>query len=246
MRALMSVAFAAVCVLAAAGAAQAETFRKEYRLSPGGHVSVGNISGDVFVTGYDGDQVVVTAEITGRDADRVHVEDLSSGNSVDVKAKYPNHCNNCDVDVTFRVQVPRSTELEYDAISSVSGNVEISDVTGRVKANSISGDVRVKGVTGTVDANAISGDVTAEIERLQGNDGMDFSTISGNVHIVVPSDAGADVTFHTMSGDIADDFGLQVVEKKYGSGKSARGQIGDGSRRLEAKTISGDIELRRR
>jgi DUF4097 and DUF4098 domain-containing protein YvlB len=163
-----------------------------------------------------------------------------------VKAKYPNHCNNCDADITFRVQVPRSTELDFDGISSVSGNVEIGDVTGRVKANTISGNVQVKGVTGTIDANAISGDVNAEIARLEGDSGMDFSTISGNIHIMVPADAGADVSFNTMSGDINNDFGLTVVEKKYGSGKSAKGRIGDGTRRLEAKTISGDIELRRR
>ncbi len=51
----------AIISLAFAATASAQDFEKSYRISAGGQVSVSNISGDVVVTGYDGDAIIVRA-----------------------------------------------------------------------------------------------------------------------------------------------------------------------------------------
>src|SRR5262245_35417290 len=86
--------------------ALAQDFQKNYGLGSGGSINIRNISGDVKVTGYDGEAVVVTAHKEGRNLDRVTIEDQSSGNSIDVRARYPEHCEDCDVSVRFDVKVP--------------------------------------------------------------------------------------------------------------------------------------------
>src|SRR5689334_11832083 len=106
-RRLISLSFgSAFAVLAIAATCAAQDFQKAYRVSPGGQVKVNNISGDVVVTGYDGDSVIVTGIKKGRDRDLIEVEDRSGSNSVDVGVKYPKNCN-CDASIRFEVQVPR-------------------------------------------------------------------------------------------------------------------------------------------
>ena len=241
---IQQIVLAVGITVVAAAAASAQDFQKSYPLAAGGHVSIGNVSGDVVVTGYDGNAVAVTATRTGRDAERVRIEDLSTANRVEIRVEYPRNCN-CDASVRFDVKVPRSTAYDFDGISSVSGNVTIADVTGRVEANAVSGNVEVKGVTGIVQANSVSGDVAVEITRLNGNDNMRFNSVSGNVLLRLPSNIDATVDFTTLSGDIQSDFEIEIQEKKYGPGKSAKGQLGGGSRALTANTVSGNIHLTR-
>ncbi len=236
-------AAAAVCAIAGA-TASAQDFQKTYNVGPGGRIVVTNMSGDVTVRGYNGSSVVVTAKKTGRDRDRVEIEDSSAGDRVEVGAKYPRHCN-CDASVDFVVEVPNGLSLKFEKISSMSGNVAISDVTGDVHASSMSGDVRVGDVSGTVNATAMSGDVTVDIARLEGAGDMSFTAMSGNVEVRLPSDAGAEVSLRTTSGDIKTDFPISIREAKYGSGASADGQIGDASRRLTMRSMSGDVRLLR-
>ncbi len=244
IKVIQQVVIAAVLTAVAAVAASAQDFQKSYPLRQGGSISVANISGDVVVTGHDGDAVVVTGTLSGRDRDKVRVEDNSTANRVDVRVEYPRNCN-CDASVKFEVRVPRSTHFEFDGISSVSGNVSINDVTGRIEANAVSGNVNVGDVTGVVQANAVSGDVNVSITRLQGEDNMKFNAVSGNVILRLPSNVDADVDFTTLSGDIQSDFEIDIVEKKYGPGRSAKGRLGGGSRVLSANTVSGDIRLHR-
>ena len=83
-----------------------QDFRQTYRLPAGGTINIGNVSGDVKVIGSNTDSVTVIGTKTGRDLDQVSVEDRSSGNTVDVRARYPEHCRNCQASINFRLRCP--------------------------------------------------------------------------------------------------------------------------------------------
>lgn len=228
--------------LAAATTCAAQDFQKTYRIGAGGQIKIGNVSGDVIVTAYDGDAIIVTGTKKGRDRDMLEIEDRSGSNSVDVGVRYPKRCN-CDASVRFEVQVPRS--IGYDAnFTSVSGDVQVSGVTGKLHASAVSGDVHVKDVSGSVSASAVSGDVNVEIQRLEGSDDMKFSTVSGDVSVSLPSSLDADVDMSSFSGSIKTDFPVEVRAERFGSRNWARGKLGEGSRRLRISTVSGDLSLR--
>jgi hypothetical protein len=242
-RTLVGTAFALVALVFATSAA-AQDFQKTYTLNSGGQIRIGNISGDISVTGYDGNAVVVTGTKEGRDSDKVEVEDLSTGNTVDVRVKYPKHCN-CEASINFKVQVPRSISYNFEGINSVSGEVEIQGVSGDIKAASVSGEVHVKDVSGSVNASSVSGSVEVEIDRLSGKDDMKFSSVSGSVNVKMPANLDADVEMSTMSGSLKTDFPLEVQKEKYGPHHSAKGRLGDGSRRLRMSSVSGSLSLSR-
>lgn len=237
----LSIVLTAVVLLAAA-TVSAQDFQKTYRISAGSQIKVGNVSGDVIVTAYDGDAIIVRGIKKGRDADMLEIEDRSGSNSVEVGVRYPKRCN-CDASVRFEVQVPRSVSYD-DNFTSVSGDVHVTGVTGRLHASAVSGDVHVKNVTGSVNASAVSGDVNIEIDRLEGSDDMKFSTVSGDVSVSLPSNLDADVDMSSFSGSIKTDFPVEVRSERFGSRNWARGKLGDGSRRLRVSTVSGDLSLR--
>jgi DUF4097 and DUF4098 domain-containing protein YvlB len=231
------------CHLMLVASAAAQDFQKSYRLGAGSDVRIGNVSGNVTVTGYDGDAVVVTAIKEGPDRDKVEIEDKSTGDRVDLGVRYPERCN-CHVDVRFEVKVPRSISYDFRHISSVSGDVEVSNVTGKLHASSVSGAVRVKDVTGTVSANSVSGNVEVDIDRLEGTESMKFTSVSGNVNVTLPSSLDADIQMHSLSGSLKTDFPIEVKERRYGPGRSAQGKVGNGSRTLNVSTVSGSVSLR--
>ena len=234
---------ATICGLMLVAAAAAQDFQKSYRIAPGSQVRIGNVSGDVIVTAYDGDSIIVKGTKKGRDRDQIDVEDRSGSNNVDVGVHYPKNCN-CDASIRFDVQVPRSMNFDFDQLSSVSGDVKVTGVSGKLHASAVSGDVHVIDVSGSVSASAVSGDVKVEINRLDGSDDMKFSTVSGDVNVLLPGSLDADVDMSSFSGSIKTDFQIEVRSEKYGSRNTARAKLGEGSRRLKMTSVSGDLSLR--
>lgn len=223
--------------------AAAQDFQKTYRIGAGGQVRIGNVSGDVIVTGYDGDSIIVTGTKQGRDREMIEVEDRSGAGTVDIGVRYPKRCN-CDASIRFEVQIPRAVKYEFDQIASVSGDVHVSGVTGSVRASAVSGDVTIKDVSGTVSASAVSGDVQVEINSLDGADDMKFNTVSGDVSVMLPSSLDAEVDMSSFSGSIKTDFSIEVRSERFGSRNSAHARLGDGTRRLKMSSVSGNLNLR--
>lgn len=251
----------ALCLFAAAGAA-AQNFQRSYDLGAGGTVQIVNVSGDIELRGYEGSAVVVSAYKTGRDRDMVEVEDNSTPGRVYLRAKYPNNCYNCNVDVKFEVRVPRSGNISFEKISTASGNlvaegftarltlstasgdVAVRRVSGEIKASSASGTVRVADASGTVNASSASGDVEVELTRLEGDGDMRFSSASGDVHVRMPTNIDARVSMSTVSGSIETNFPIEVKTNRYGPGSRAEGQLGSGSRTLKLSSASGNVSLK--
>lgn len=240
---------------------QAQDFQRTFQPGAGARISVRNVSGNVNVVGYEGNAVTVIGRKEGRDQDRVQIEDHSSGANVDITVNYPERCD-CDASVHFEVRVPRNISFLFDKFSSVSGDVQIRDITGDLNANAVSGDVtirnvkgrvdthsvsgnvEVENVTGTVSARSTSGNVDVSITRLEGSNSMTFTSVSGNVRVQMPGDLNAQVDMSVLSGSLKTDFPLQIQTKEYGPGQKASGMVGDGgSRRLKMSSVSGNVSL---
>ncbi len=224
--------------------ASAQELHKTYAIPSGGHILIKNVSGDIKVTGYNGDSIVVDAVPVGRDRDKVQIEDLSSGNRIDLGVRYPESCN-CEASVEFTVRVPANVNYSFDRIGSVSGDVEVTGVRGSIHASSVSGQVTAKDVSGIVNASSVSGGVDAEISRVEGAGEMKFSSVSGSVHVKAPGNLTADIEMSTISGSLETDFPIEVQEKGYGPGRSAHGRIGNGENSLRVTSISGRVSLTR-
>lgn len=222
-----------------------QDFKRTYVLSTGGEIRIGNISGDVKVTGYKGDSIEVIAHKKGRDRNLIEIGDFSSGNRIDLHSYYP-QMRGGDASVDFEVRVPGNVEYDFSRLSSVSGNVKVSNVSGRLRADSTSGNVEISDVNGLVSARTVSGNVTVEINRNQDSGNMRFSSISGNVSVKAPADLDSAVEMSSISGSLRTDFPIEIQEQRYGPGRSARGKLGSGKQSLLITTVSGHVSLVRK
>lgn len=255
---------ATLCFLLSVLVAQAaaQDFQKTYRLGAGGSINIRNVSGDVNIKGYDGDAVIVNGFKEGRDRDKVEIEDNSGGNNVSIGVRYARDCN-CDASVRFEVQVPRNTRYDFNKISTASGNISmtalsgdmvvhtasgdvtISDVSGKIDAATASGEMKVQNVRGTVTARSASGNVDVQIARLEGTGNMEFASASGDVRVSAPADLDGNVEMASATGDVRTDFPLQVEKREYGPGERASGRLGSGARNLRISSASGNVSLLR-
>lgn len=210
-----------------------------------GSVSAHTTSGEVRVTGRPSG---VTAVSTSGD---VEVEVSSSGQ---VRAR------STSGDVRVEGTVRGSVDVE-----STSGDVDVSASTPEVRAQSVSGDVSLRGASGRVSASTVSGDTEIANSRiqygsfetvsgrlrfqgeLQRGGAFSLQSHSGDVELLLPSNAGAEFEVKTFSGDIDTEFPVQAQRtSRYGPGRELRFSTGGGGALVTVKTFSGNVKLLRR
>jgi DUF4097 and DUF4098 domain-containing protein YvlB len=152
------------------------------------------------------------------------------------------------------------------AASSVSGNVDIvgSAPNAHINAHGISNEVRVSGVDGDLQAESISGTVKvfgknrlsrAQLSSTSGNveftaeltrgGSYTFNSTSGNVEVSFPKTPDARFDISTFSGNIDNSFGPKPQRiSEYGPGEELHFTSGTGSAQVNARTLSGNINLR--
>lgn len=253
----------------AARTASQEDFRWAGRLARGQQIEIRGIVGDIRAEPASGDQVEVVGRRSGDDVHRVRIEVVEGEDGVVICAIYParggsyngdrqrtdacddNNSGEVDAEdarVDFTVRVPAGVKF---ASRTVAGDVNATGLRGAVDVSTVSGDVTVS-TTGTARAATVSGDVTATFGETDGEE-MEFASVSGNVILRLAGNVGAEVSAHTLSGEIESDFDLRVRGKDEDDddgfqieiGSAASGRIGGGGPELNVSTVSGDIRLER-
>jgi len=240
--------------------AQRSDFRWDKAIAAGSTVSIHNVTGDVRVTPSTSGHVEVNGIKRGNSKyfDRVRAEVHESSRGVTICVLYDDTESSCDdrgfhmhsdgdrdnghASMDLEVAIPAN--LSALSAASVSGDVFVNGARGDVSANSVSGDVRLEHIHATtVNAHTVSGDVHVQADELLGRGDLSFKSVSGSVTLEVPRTFEADLSMSTVSGDIDSDFPLTL-----GNGRMNRhrvdARIGNGGRRLEVGTVSGDLKLR--
>jgi DUF4097 and DUF4098 domain-containing protein YvlB len=182
------------------------------RLDRGGAVDLSLISGRMRVTGWDRQDVKISASIESgilRFSSNSSRVSLSVDDSDNEGHRGRRH-NNVG-DAHYEVSVPRGSRLILEAVS---GDINASGSQGEIEASSVSGDVDVTDGVRTVSAEAVSGSVHAA--RITGN--LRTETVSGELRV---ENVSGDVEASSVSGDIR--------------------LIGIQSKDIRAETVSGDI-----
>jgi hypothetical protein len=156
----------------------------------------------------------------------------------------------------FEVTVPRGTkvvgdsgsgDLTLDGVAGVdaqarSGDVEVSNVSGDVKLDLTSGDASISDLNGKLELSARSGDL--EARGLKGGP-VTVETTSGKIELAL--DEANDVHAKGTSGDIeisAPGSGYKVsTETRSGDVDNGLGNDANGAHSIDARTVSGDVEL---
>ena len=240
-----------------AAPAFAQDFHWDKALAAGSEVSIHNVNGDIKVTPSTNGHVTVTGIKHGssRDTDHLKAEVHESSHGISVCVLYDDTDSYCDEDgmhmnngrdwdngrMDLEIALPANVTV---SAGSVSGDIDINGAHGDVEASSVSGDVHLSHLHATgIRANSVSGDVEVTADELSDRGDLAFTTVSGDVTLNLPANLDADLSMSTVSGDIDSDFPLTLGNGRMSRrGMSAR--IGKGGRRLEVRTVSGELRLR--
>ncbi len=231
-----------------------EEFHQTYPLAGNGTVSLRNLSGAVHVSTWNQNAVKVDAVKTAHSQERLQEAKIVVENTPDrvvIRTKYPDRNWDGDDDddsrgsrslasVEYALTIPAGASL--DEVKLVSGDVDIKGVGGEVRVGTVSGNVDAQGLRGRADISSVSGDVRVTFDRASAR--MKLHSVSGDVVAILPTDANVEVSAHTVSGDISNEFGLEVDHGKY-VGHHLTGRIGSGQGSLELNSVSGEIKVRR-
>ena len=234
---------------------QSDHFSWKQKLAPEQVIEIRGVSGDIRAEGYNGNEVQVTADKSGRDADEVRIVVVPSEQGVTICALYPSrdrdrentcepgggHMNTRDTRarVDFRVKVPQNIRFIG---STVNGSVEATGLGRWAKVGSVNGSLRVE-TAAWAEASTVNGSINARFGRADWPGRLHLSTVNGRIELEIAGELNADVDTSSVNGSVETDFPI-TIQGRMRRG-SLRGTIGKGGRELELNTVNGDMEIRK-
>jgi hypothetical protein len=222
----------------------AQDIRKSYSLPAGGHIVILTRLtrlANIKVTGYEGKEVEIAAYKKGPDRDSIDIKINNFGNKIEILSGQM-QLGQDDASVDLEVRVPQAVPYTFDMLSSLGGNVEVSNVNvqGWLKAESVLGNVEIKDVRGPMYASSHSGNVNVDIDQIFGYNFI-FSS-SGNVSVRAPAKLDASIEMRSDIGLLKTDFPIEIREDKFGA-KFAGRWLGRLKPKLRIGSVHGQVSL---
>jgi hypothetical protein len=170
-------------------------------------VTVDNLSGSVTIAGWDRDEIHITGTL-GKGAERLDIG--GDRKRIDIRVVIPEGSKHVE-ESRLDIHVPSNASIEA---STVSADVLVSDVRGRLDVSTVSGNVglsgepreaSVKSVSGSVDLEAASPDlevesVSGEITITKARGDVHVNTVSGGVRL--EESITEEIAINSFSGDV--------------------------------------------
>ncbi|MGP8248309.1 MAG: DUF4097 family beta strand repeat-containing protein [Bryobacteraceae bacterium] len=215
------------------------TFRQMYALGPGGRVAIQNLYGDVSITAWDRDDVLVEAvkhASQARQLDDARIVVEPGAGTLSIRTIYDDADSHQPARVEYRLMVPRSARLED--VRLVNGGLEIRGVDGPVKASAVNGAIRAERLGGSVDLSTVNGMVDAGFERLDRGRPILLASVNGAIRLSLPAGAHASLYAHNRSGGITSAFGRA---SRGQGGHTLKVEVHRGGAPIHVDNVNGGI-----
>jgi DUF4097 and DUF4098 domain-containing protein YvlB len=220
-----------------------EEFHRTVPLPSNGRLSLGNVNGNVTITGWERNEVQIDAVKKAKDQqklDEAKIEVDAGSDYVRIRTRYPeNHTNNNPASVTYELHVPRTARL--DSIDLVNGSLTVSQVSGDIRSSLVNGKTVVHDLAGRAELSSVNGTIDAYYRSLESVQSIELKSVNGTVRLGLPSSPNADVTVSTVNGGITTDFPLTVQGKFMG--RHLDGKLGNGGTRIEISNVNGSVHI---
>ncbi len=215
---------------------------KTFPLKAGATFTLGQTAGDVTVEGWDGDgaQVKITKE-GGDEDDRAAARILHSATDKGLTLRTPEGTDEVK-EFKYEIKLPRG--VRQIEINSRQSDVKLSNLAGGVSVNVLKGDLTASQLTGRVEMRTMKGDISVDLKGATPAQPQGFNTVRGDVTLAVDG-ANADVQAETVAGGASADPGLGIAVEKQLVGARAAGTVGKGGQEIVAKTVRGDVRIKK-
>jgi len=172
-------------------------------------------------------------------AEKVKINLVPSGKTLTLKIEKPHLKRGRWVGVSYNVTVPKQTNLQ---LGCDVGEICISDISGKIKAETDVGKIGCKGISGDIDLATDVGEVNvAYCETAPALRSINIETDIGHIDLTVPTDFSAAIDANTEIGSI--NTGLPMTVKGTIS-KKLHGTIGEGKTKVSLSTDVGAIDIK--
>lgn len=220
----------------------ATEFRQAYALRPYGHVIVQNLYGDVAITAWDRNEVLVEASKKASDPRRLEDARIvvdSSSDTLSIHTQYLGTDAEHPASVNYRIMVPRTANLEN--VKLINGGLLISGLAGPVKASSVNGSIRAERLRGETELSTVNGQLEAGFEHVGRGKTITLSSVNGPIHVWLPCNAAASVDADNRSGGIESEFGHPW---RGPEGHRLRTNVNRGGTPIHVHNVNGGITIR--
>src|ERR1035437_8316774 len=183
-------------------------FRHLYTLNPNGRVIIENVYGDVSITAWDRDAVLVEAikhSTDPRRLDDARIVVEPSPDLLTIRTLYAGTDVVHPACVEYRITVPRRVSLQD--IKLTNGALSLTGLAGSVKASAVNGSIKAQKMGGQTELSTINGRLDADFLHVSRTNSISLRSVNGPIHLSIPAAAGTGVVASNLSGGIASDMG---------------------------------------
>jgi DUF4097 and DUF4098 domain-containing protein YvlB len=230
----MRVAVTVAAALLLAQPASAEEVEKSAQADPRGEVVISNVAGEVRVTGWDRNEVHVSADLSDDDQ---RLEFRTSGARTTIEVMLPKG-RSYHGSTDLVVQVPRNSSL---TMTTVSADQTIKDVRGMQRLQAVSGMIQTELWNEDLELKNVSGEVS--VRGHNGKGAMRVTTVSGGVRL---DDVGPEMELNTVTGDMnvrVSELSKARIRTTNGNLELRASKLTDDVR-IDAEGINGDLRFR--
>jgi len=216
-------------------------FRQTYSLNHTGHVVIHNLYGNVSITAWDRDEVLVEAVKKGRDPRRLEDARIvvdSSSEMLSIRTQYLGVDAEHPASVEYRITVPRTANLEN--VKLINGGLSITGVSGPIKASSVNGSIKAERLEGQAELSTINGQLDVDFNRLSRTNPISLSSVNGPIKLSIPGDSSAVLFAQNLSGGIDSEFGHSWRE---GTGHKLLTTVNRGGPQIHLRNVNGGISI---
>ncbi|RDX35192.1 hypothetical protein DZA37_00110, partial [Kangiella sp. HD9-110m-PIT-SAG06] len=205
----VAVGFASVAIKAD----ESKSFSETYEFAKYGSINLDNINGNISVSGWDKNEILLEYTVTADDADdlkNIKVEVDHSEDDFDVEVDIDSggfmSWGGNSGEVSFELKVPAGATL--NSIESVNGNINISGVSGEIKTDTVNGKIVIKNVANDAKFGTVNGNVEVHVDKLSSSSRLKGDSVNGDIEIYLPENDGFELKTDTVNGDLSNEFGI--------------------------------------
>ena len=226
------------------------------------------LNGSIQVSSYPGTELIIESVVSYPQNDSENkktvdgMQRISRKGSYEITANENNnvvsvHNNSVDQVIKLSIKVPQqSVNLKLSTVNE--GDITAENLTGELEINNVNGAITVSNISGSVVATTVAGDIKINFKTVDPNTAMAFSSLSGDIDIVLPPDIKANLKLKSDMGQIYSDFDMVIDKSQPKVNRTNQsdvyklefedwvyGKLNGGGSQLIMKNMQGDIYIRK-
>ena len=222
----------------------------EQTLTPGCTISVSNKKGDIKITTWNKNKIVIEATKKGTDEEikLTKVETLYTKHGASIKTIPLKIDRQCTVD--YALIIPNTAILTM--IETEKGAISIKNVSTATRAHAEYGSINLDSVTNSVQVSTKHGGITIHTnEDLKSTDKIVALAEHGSIKLEIPSDTNATLYAKTNKGSVTSEQSitleprtLKICQASLAEFKrDVRGTLGHGGATIKLQTSRGNVQI---